>query len=380
MFINTWLILALVAQPPAQSGGMDAAQFIRLIRGLQSKYRDQTFIYEGERRSSLPDLKRGGPNLQESEGFQGFYAQRSDSAAILDLFIRPGDPGRTSERSITSLLAGKVKRVSQSGDRKELSIREEDAAGRGTIPLEGMLSPQEFNFIGYYQFIDARYYETYNFRAVGEREVDGRPCLCVQYDLPTAVVDPTKAGLDYNLLYVDLERDGHPVRLERFLNGERVILADYRLAPVTFDDAQAGWFPVAATIEMFRYEDKTYSKPISTRTFQVVPSSIRINSGLADDVFSIEGNRQARFSDELKETLRRFEQSQAKGRTIPPSDYTSVQAELDRKLAEADAQSRRIDASAAAQPAGLSMHRLQIAAVIAGVALIGGAIFRHRRQ
>ncbi|CAN5771955.1 hypothetical protein BH23PLA1_BH23PLA1_21860 [soil metagenome] len=371
MYLIICSLLCMIPEPVPQGESMDAAQFLRVIKGLQSKFEDQTFVFEGEHRFIGPKHLLNNPKDNPGVNFQGLYAQRFDnSAGLLDLFQTPLEADQAISRTITVVLDGKGSRLSQHAKDNNAQVRE---LSNGTLSaLSGPLSAHFFNYISFFQIADENYYAGREFQVLGTHRIDRRPCLLVQYGSPSVVVKPERIAMDFKRLYIDLERDGHPVRLEQFFDGKLVSRTDMRLGEVEFANGGRGWFPMGGEVKYYNWEGTISSSPFFVSRAAVVPSSLVINSGLQDDVFSIDQDRQGRYSNELKETYRKFRETKPR---VIRTDYPSVQAELDQKLAEADRQSRQIDASAAAsRPRGLLVY-LQAGFGLLGLGLIALVVY-----
>jgi hypothetical protein len=121
----------------------------------------------------------------------------------------------------------------------------------------------------------------------------------------------------------------------------------------------------------FIWDGKAQSRPTFRETYTVVTSSIVFNQGLPDKRFSTDWKGPTVETAELKRIREEFENT-------PPfrSDSAGTQARLDKMLAEADRQSKQLEASSAAKEAGKwGNSLLPLGLGFLGAALLAGAAY-----
>ena len=69
-------------------GGMDAAQFERIIRSLHEQIHDVSLVFEGSERFVGPAGVKRPTDPDYDETFQGSYAYRADGSTWMDTYRR----------------------------------------------------------------------------------------------------------------------------------------------------------------------------------------------------------------------------------------------------------------------------------------------------
>lgn len=369
--MNIFILASLVAasQAPPASVGPDA--FVNLMRGLHEQVHDVSFIYEGE----WELVRRGAPEENKKrlqQRYQGSYAFRADGSTYLDLYLRSGPESRLSRsrRAIFRDKAEVLSFVPEIRFRSPIEVRP-----KNYYALEEH-SPQQLLFYWFFQSMtDARSLE-YEFQ--GWETIDGRKCAKVKLDIV-----PRQSGSPQDMpayvFWVDLERGGHPLRVDKLFSPPhvdsrtRIKLEQFRLP-----DGKPVWFPISAVLDTFVIDTGKYSaEPIIRETYDVVRRTLRFNQGLPDSTFTVK--REAGIPGSADIALRKeFEDTEAHAPLLR-NDPASVQRRLDEKLAEADKQSRMIEASSAARPAWSWSGLAPIGLVAIGVALVAAAAVFWRR-
>jgi hypothetical protein len=344
---------------------VDAEQFLRLIQGLQADYQDVSLVYEG----SLTDLASVlGVEVSETvtTSYQGHFAYRVDGSFLRDSYTRhlvDNDDG-TIFRSTIAALDDRMTRVDYTLDDREKKPREGEAAPQ---LLGEAMSPGRFLWIWYFQMLEDPAGLNYEFQ--GWEEVDGRSCLRVELDRSRG-----SSRRKYRF-WIDVERGGHPLRVDQVWDGEVVLRTDgIRLELLSADDGKELWFPVMGRTQQFVRRDGTGEmsrSPTMRDQCSIASGTVRINAGLGDKVFSVDW--EGLSSTPELDDLRSKAEVPAEPRRF---DAESVREDLDRMLAEADAQSERLVASAQPpwwrRPGTLA----PIGFAILGVVLLVGAAIR----
>ena len=376
---------ALLCAPQVEPR-VEAAQFATMMRSSHSSIRDIAFIYEGDMTWTGPvaDLLR--PTQEFDEKFQGVYINRADDSMFIDVYYKNMNENAQIIRSKRSLLKNVVAVASIAPD--AIPSRQGLKARRGPGGAGALNGPQSPHMLYYGWIINAMYDPQpwgYEFR--GWDEIDGRRCLTVKTNIgPSGGVD----NLNYHLYSFDIERGGHPLKVETFRNAKLSTRLDkVSLQQFTARDGVAVWIPVAGTVEGFEWENKFYSRPVLRQTIALVAGSVVVNQGLPDAVFSIDRKGGMPGSDELKKlekinaesTLGRNFGKDVAGPKQPAfrTDPEGVQQRLNEQLAKADDQARQLKASSVARSGWITSMLPQIALSSVGIGALILALWLRRR-
>lgn len=383
-----WIALLFGLAPATLPDGpaIDVDQFTRMMPVLYAPIHDISFVFEGEVRfvgpASLPEQKGKKPE-DFGQRFQGAYALRSDKAALLDVYYR-GFPELAPfvHDKLATLGNGKFEILGQTPDLKR--GRDAKRVENGSLSrINVSRSPQSFYYLWY--FLNNIYtikVKSKNYQFLGWENVDGNRCLRVRIAAPPGL-GPIDRG-DYTDFSIDLERGGHPLRVESYEKSRLFTrLSGVELRQFPTPDGKKVWLPVRGRRDSFVWEHSVpgFDIPIFSENQYMVDGSLRINQGLPDSFFSVDEGRGfegTAASDRLRGrfaslSLRReFE-------ALPPpppfrTDPAGVRERLERQLAEADRQAKVLDASSEARAATPWTLILQTILVVAGVACLGGAL------
>jgi hypothetical protein len=330
-----WPMLLLAFSTSADPAEIDADQFQRSIRAAISDIKDVTFVYEGERRYVGPAGAVVGAHERTHETYQGTYRFRSDGATLWDYYQR--FVGKKDElfhgRSVilNKRLEAYTIRPDQRRDR-DLPI-ERRGGGPGSLTVEE--SPQYL--VQLWNFHGRVHSDSYLYEYQGWEEIDGHKCLRVQF------AQPTHAFKARALYWIDMERGGHPLKVDYF-HGSKLSrkLHSVRLDRVKALNGIDVWFPVRGELDGYAFSQSYYSSPLFHNTYAVVNGSLVVNQGLADTHFTLKHEVAAK-TEALKNVIREFETTPMKR-----SDPLAVKRRLEEQLVEADRQAAALDASAAA--------------------------------
>ena len=346
---------------------INAEQFQRLMTATLSVYADVEFMSENRSDSIKYDLI-GRPTDEMRRTFQALYAFRSDGASYLDLYYRGTDAEGVLGRTLYSMLSDRSEEVHHRLGEGRGDIRE-GSRSRGHLNFPG--SPERIVYLWYFQTLEDPASFAYEFQ--GWEEVDGHRCLRVQLDvLPNLIL----AEKPYTRFWIDLERGGHPLKVETYRgpNLERLV-RDISLARFPTEDGKSVWFPIRGVQDSFLWSDEYRKDPNVRESYAITTSTLRINQGLSDDHFSV-----LYRAPNMPPALRDL---RAKYVADPPlrSDPASVQKRLDEKLREADQQAEGLDASAAAGvgEGWFTSSVLQGVFGLAAVAVLAGAWLLRRK-
>ncbi len=348
---------------------IDATQFKQLIQGAHSIVRDVSFLFEGGSAYIGPRSQIKFDPALAAINYQGIYAFRSDGSELLDNYVHVNKKKDSFKHNTYFTL----------GEKYEFVERQPDQARARVMKLKHVIgalnqlgSPERILFLYYFQGRDPA---AMNYQFLGWEDVDGHRCLKIQMDEVKTINDrPDRPMFRF---WIDMERGGHPLRVDS-LRGDKLLgrTEKIRLAQFpTEDGKQQVWLPVYGEDLSFAGEVGEYrDSPSFRETYSLVDGTIQINRGLKDDQFSLDWKGGMPETEGLKKLKEEF------GPTpLYRNDAASVQERLEKKLAEADQQSARLDASAAGRSAWSSATVAQLSVAAVGVLLLVGAIILKRR-
>jgi hypothetical protein len=324
----------------AAGEGMSAGDFTRLVDGLHSQIKDVWFIFEGQTRG-IEGEQAGEPD--DGQFFQGTYAFRSDGATLLDVYAHGARTDVPYMRTTLAALKGKLEQVDRIPDREYNPTPLVSNASPGAF--DRPMSAQRFLYFSYFR--DHSGLANEDFTDEGWEDLAGHRCFRVRINVfPAAAMKRSPgATMVWNRLWIDVERGGHPLRDELWRGRDLWSRTEIELEQVSGPSGKRIWFPARATSDSFVREDGSVStRPRVRETYSVVAGTPRFNQGLADKIFSVKYNGSLPETAGLR-TQRRLFQS------IPPpwqqgrNDPESIQRDLNERLAEADKQSKELDAS-----------------------------------
>lgn len=356
-------ILTLVTQPDDKSLGPD--QFVNLIGVLRADLQDVSLVFEGERyRVRAGWLEKGDPE-ELRQSYQGTYGFRSNSSAFLDVFQRNHEGDILLVRNTHAILDNKRETLQRIPDLKH--------TGRQTGPgVAGSLfdtgSPERILFLWYFTALDDPGPLGYEFQ--GWENIDGHSCARVQIGMFPK--DRIPDG-PFHRFWIDMKRGGHPLKYEFHQDGLHSQVDKIQLAQVKASDGKVVWLPVKGEYQAYSNGKQVFRNPLFRETYSVVGGSIRLNQDLPDEVFSVDWDGPLASTPEL-DRLRR-ETKVIPKRPVGRTDPIGVQERLEQQLAEADRQSKRLEASSAAREVWGWTSTLQVLFGSIGVFLIGGVVY-----
>lgn len=381
MMLPIICIMTLTALASAEGPDVGPAEFARLMEGLHGDFRDVSFVFEGwfrglpPGRSVAEDMKAGHEPLGGEMTYQGGYSIRSDGAIRLDCYVDHINDNKVhksfSSRKLEVLLRDKLSQVDQFPDQRN----EQPMVGEGN---GGVLnhpgSPERIHYSWFFQtFKDPA---AWRYEFLGWEDVGGHRCLKFQIDetlgLPERMVNrPTIR------FWIDLERGGHPLRID-FRRDEKVRMrtADIELERIPGPDGRPRWFPVRGVTYVFPFPGRNYvDRVVGYETYSVVDGTVRFNQNLPDAFFTLDWKGALPENEPLA--------ARRKGFRKPPRrhDPEGIKQRLKEELAEADQQSKHLEASSVAREpwSGTAIWQAGFAAL--GVAaLLGAGVWRWRRQ
>ncbi len=356
---------------------IDAPQASRLLAATRADIRDVSFVFEGYYSGCIEGtpIEKVGPG--RGPVYQGNYAIRCTTpehfyAALLDRFVENRDAKPPSEEQDTiGILQGHMIRITRQPDEGVKFVSE--AIG-GPVSLAWPGSPERINYLWY--FSTHTDLASRNYICQGWEDVDGHRCLRFQVDL---IPEDTQHVSGHHVVryWIDLERGGHPLRVEQRVNdgpnGLEFRAFGIKLKHLPLPDGRRVWFPVEGRVESFLSTAGLTRSPVCFETYAVLDGTVRFNQNIPDDVFSLKSRAKLPETEQMAKQRPRYE--------LPPprQDPVGIKERLDRVLVEADKQTKQLDASA---PAADSWPWVPQAGLVAfGVlAIAGGAFWKWRSR
>ncbi len=240
-------------------------------------------------------------------------------------------------------------------------------------------SPYRLHFLWFFQPITSL--AGRNFQGEGYEVVEGRSCAKFLIDMYEGLSGPDARTVRF---WIDLERGGHPLRVETYDGGRLLTRAhSIELEQVGTTNGVPLHFPVRGVFESFRWGKDYHDDPIFREEIRFVATTFRLNQGLSDQVFTARWNGQPLTAGSDNPLRREYIAESAKTRARRPrTDAATVQAELVAHLVEAEKQAEMLEASS---PAQIDRNRAwiwQVGLVVVGLGLVVGAgawVWRQRR-
>lgn len=392
MIVSTLLVLAAVEfQAQVEEDNLQLARTVlaRFTDNL-NKMTDYSFVFEGEYRHRDPRAPgvrtdfsphaghgHGHGPISFDMNYQGVYAFRvADVAVALDLYEQHLDAKMPMHRNTDALVGHRLEQLEQTPDNDKESLVPRKTVG-SYFSLNGPRSPQRFVLFGLLRHA-ALDPVGWDFRITGWEDLDGRRCAVAEMNQFHEMTRPDRPMLK---LWIDLERGALPLKLEVH-RGDLVTLktTDIGLEQFKLPGGDSVWFPVKGTTRIFSLS--TGETPTATyfeEVAYVIRSSLKFNRNLSDSDFSIRsGSRIFTLSKSLVSDRRFEEARKAEARPTLRTDRESVERTLASRLAEANAQSKELEASSAAEEV-IGTGTVQLLMCVVGVGLLGIVAFRKWR-
>ena len=360
-------LLGFSADPP-----VDARTVAELFRSYGTQYKNVQFLYEG----TISPVDKNVPPVS----FQGSYTYRSDGATLIDLFYLGG--GRPTTRLLSSLLRNQQEDLEASPDYlPPLRDREPRISASGSGALDRPDTPERFFLASFFRgHVNV---EEYGLEPQGWEEIDGHRCLVVRSYLgrrpqPNAPARPRS----YHKLWLDLERDGHPLRIDRF-DGDKIAIQTFvTLERLARPLGRLTWFPSEARTSDYgmlfdRGVVTRKTEPDYFETCKILGYTLKFDQGLSDTYFSTKKQALVASDETLAKLKREMEAYKPPAKIVEPSDPESRNRRLNDALTRADAQSARLEASSAARAGGhWSVVFLPWALLLAAMLSVGFLLHR----
>jgi len=372
--IYVLFVLASVGQDNARS--VDARTVAEVFRSYNTSFKDVQFIYEGT-------IRRSGSKEGDASTFQGSYAYRNDGATLIDVFGLPRG-GKPGSRLLSSVLGERLENLNAQPDIfPRLRDRQPEVARGGSGSLNRTDSPERI-FLAWFlgSHADA---EEYGLEPQGWEEVNGRRCLVVHVDSsPRRFTRGRNMGTSFKKLWIDLERGGIPLRIEYHDDGHVGIRTEILdVQRVSLPGGRDMWFPARGRTETFgAVIDKgkvSFRTEPDIETHNILTSGLKFDRGLTDGYFSVKKHALVTSDEGLRKLQRELENTKPVPRPKISTDPESLKKRLDDALAEADKQSKQLEASSAARGGGGWSAALPWGLGVFGVILLVAAVVRLRR-
>lgn len=377
------ILAALLTQAPVAVNGGDedlrsVAEIATRLRAAHAKIADVSFIYEGEVNFVGPaGLFDGDPN-NLANSYQGVYAYRSDGATLLEIYNRSKNASSPMQLRTYVVLRDEITESVRTPDLRKEEERKRKLPSLRVTPLAFLnmsQSPNRFLYTWFFQALKEP--ELYDTRFLGWESVQGRRCLVIRFDSAAGL--GRRENKPYIQYWIGMERDGHPIQIEMYRKGAPAGRTTCELELFPLESGEKVWLPVRCVDESFLWDLEPQSGPVFRENMVMLTETLRLNQGLKDTAFTLEGARKLRQVPALASIAKEFD-------STPPTpkvrnDYESVQKRLDEALAKAGDQARALDASREAAAEGRWESLAPILLALAGVALLSVAGWlRWRRQ
>lgn len=370
------LIIVVPSSAPRADEGTqpETRSVIGVLTGTMETIRDVQFVFEGESRI-VPEAHRA--NKLDTE-FQGTYAYRTeDGATLLDVYQQRLRGNLPLRRVTAALLRGRLETLEHTPDveRKEAAV---GVGGGGPGSMNKPLSPERFLAFSHLRLI-LKDPAGYGLEAKGWEPVDGLRCLNVQADQTDFLKGPDRPIIR---MWLDLERGGFPLKVECW-RGNVMYLRTHHIVldPVPLPGGKVVWFPVSGETDSYSHSHgEAAGGPYFHEVCKVVRSSLRLNQGLRDDVFTARWDGRLPLDETPKPARQHFEDATKRAKAKRPrTDPAGVQERLKASLSVAERQAKQLEASSPARESWSWTSVWQITLIAIGVAILCGGLALRRR-
>ena len=371
------LVVAMILQLNLQEAApLEPTQLRELVREKSAPLKSLDFVYEGHYQQ--PNDRGPGGTGAFDQDFQGTFLYRGDGAAYYDLYaIYPARSGGVVRKK-ASLLKGRIETIRDLVDSKQQIQKNQVKSREGSLMS---LNPSESpaDLCAAWQFGEYRDNFFHDLAIEGWETVDGRNCLRVRISVLSSA-DDTDKERHKRIYFFDLDRNAQVLKMQQYRKGEPAATIDeVRLKEYQLPGGGSFWFPVQSRQRMFRPGERIAA---SDRIVSIVAGSERFNLDLPDSLFDVRRESAYPTPKELSAgTLARQFQAQAPAPPKEPyrTDPVSVRKRIEDGLAEADRQSKELEASSPARQAWSGTTVAQVAIGVVGVGLLGFVAVRKWR-
>ncbi len=353
-------------------GEVSPARFLEIIRASYADLKTLSLIFEGTTEFVRPGASEE-QKRQKFESFDGRYFWRSDGSILNDAYLRfnVGDLMHSS----VAVFGDKATLFKQFPDQNLKPIWQK-------LPPTGFAlgweepNPQGLLWYWFYQTI--RNPEELHYQYLGWEDVDGRRCLNVELDL---TVVPEGRHTSRYRFWFDLDRAAVPLRVDFLLYPPHVgsTIRTVELEKRSVSATRSVWLPTSSVEETYVIGQNSHSnQPIYRKSTKIVRGTLRVNDPIPDSAFVL--GKAGANPETSPSVLRRAFEEKLQNTPPIPSDPKSIQDRLDRDLAEADRQSRTLEASNPAHAFWSGTLITQVGLFALGIALFTWAALLLRRS
>ena len=364
--------VCLLGATQADAGDpLDRASLTQLVEHLAAEIQDAEFLYEGQTkqlrlidfsncRRPLAAANKSMTLEDFSSTFQGRFAFRADNATHLSLGRQPAKADDPWQKEITCTLASKLSKRRLIPDRGG-PINPDTTEPGGILSIMSEGHPLIF-FALPRLLIEAKAKDA-TYRFVGWERVDGHRCLVVEFDLIRAK-RPTR-------FWVDVERGGHPLKIERESDGALIMRIDQvEIGRFLDEKGKEVWFPTYGRSTSFMRGEGEGS-PMAVNTMGIIDGSLKLNQGLPDERFTLDSGLSA---EELAQVAAFAKRSNAPQRNADRSADALI------AQAQARAQGPALEAGAPTRRPFWIRNGLGLSLAGAGVLSLVAAVVLRRRM
>ncbi len=307
------VLLAALTALSQNDPSIDGKTLFAVFEKYHSAFHDITFLYDV--RFSKAD-KVGDKELDPGSvrTMQGLYAYRSDGATLRDDFAM-GTGVRPIGRTITCILHNRMEGMDASPDLLPAvrdRIPETGPGGPGV--LAGPCSPERIFLAYYYPTLGDPAEHEIEFQ--GWEDVDSHRCLKVRMlQQARPLLKGWVGGLHFIKLWVDLKRDGCPLRYELYRGDDLEVRSEIsRLEHLPLPGGRAFWLPVAGKTVTFLGQlgpgQIVHTKePYTLEEIRILAESVKFDQGLGDSFFSVKKQALVASDEDLRKLQRQLEEA-----------------------------------------------------------------------
>lgn len=370
LLVSLGLIVAQASPPP------DAGAVLAAVVDNFNGVKDVHFLYEGKTREiNTPAAEVGRRPNPSTRDFQGVFAYRfADGAAGWEIYEDAPETELPQQHRIYALIGRRMEQVNRFAD---LDRGPPTAAKvQGSIhDIDQPYSPLKFML--FWRLLAASQDPgLWDFQVVGSEAVEGHPCAIVEMNILEGANFPGRPILR---LWLDLEAGAMPRKVERRAAGAVTQRIAIELIKFPHHNGGGVWFPIHATIDSFSLSGEKPGAPYFHEETYVLAGSLKFDLGLTDKDFSIRPTSRIFSASKVLDSAKRY-------KATPPAvadvelDPASIRDRLATRLEEADAQSKVLEASTAAEVES-PMNRARLALVVVGcLAIAAGVAWKSKSR
>jgi hypothetical protein len=348
-------------------------QFVRLTHSLFADVADVSFEFEAETRYVGSHYLPKERVSRLGKSVQGTASYRSDGAVFVESYVASLGPDSSLIQRVDALVGNIWSRQTWDPDSRQNQTSQKRGSLRALADAE---SPFRY-FRGWY-FTQLQDPVSYHYQALRWEQYEDHRCLVVDLSMLPSIPGSTPVARPFYRYWMDLERGGHPIRIEGFEGDRRIAATQVRLRQIALAGGRRIWFPERGIHESFRWDDQIEETPTFRSQCLFLLDTARWNQSLPDSVFTLKGRSPVVPSGILASTIQEFEKQ--KSAPPKPPDTRSVQERIDAALADADAQARPLDASSKASTSNAWGSAPRIALISGGVITLVMALSLWRRR